>query len=47
MIHELCHLDEMNHSKRFWALVEGHDPGFRKLDKQLREMWKDVPRWAS
>ncbi len=47
MIHELCHLAEMNHSKRFWTVVEGHNPHFRKLDKQLRDMWKEVPRWAS
>jgi predicted metal-dependent hydrolase len=46
LIHELCHLTEMNHSKRFWALVEHHSPEFRKLDKHLREMWKTVPRWA-
>jgi predicted metal-dependent hydrolase len=47
MIHELSHLAEMNHSKRFWALVERHDPRFRILDRQLRDMWKEVPRWAS
>jgi predicted metal-dependent hydrolase len=47
IIHELCHLMEMNHSKRFWELVASHCPGFRRLDSQLREMWKVVPRWAS
>lgn len=46
MIHELCHLKEMNHSRQYWQLLAHHCPKYRKLDEQLREMWKVVPRWA-
>ncbi|MCX5787318.1 MAG: M48 family metallopeptidase [Elusimicrobia bacterium] len=29
VIHELAHLRELNHSKRFWAMVEKYCPDFR------------------
>ena len=45
--HELCHLEEMNHSKRFWRLVQSHCHVYRSRDRELREMWKSVPKWAS
>jgi predicted metal-dependent hydrolase len=46
IIHELCHVKELNHSDRFWELVGHHCPDYRALDAQLRSMWKTVPRWA-
>ncbi len=36
IIHELCHLTHMNHSKAFWELVEKRCPDFRKREKELQ-----------
>ena len=43
MIHELCHTVEMNHSSRFWTLVEECDPDFRIHRVQLKKFAKSVP----
>lgn len=37
IIHELCHLDELNHSNRFWSLVEHFDPEYKEKEKWLKE----------
>ena len=37
-IHEVCHLKEKNHSKRFWDLVEGFCPEYKEIRKELRGM---------
>lgn len=37
VIHELCHLIEMNHSKRFWSLVESVMPEYKEYRKWLKE----------
>ena len=34
--HELMHLQEMNHSERFWARVEAVCPGWRDAEKWLK-----------
>ncbi len=36
-VHELAHLKEMNHSKRFWAHVENAMPDYKESEKWLRE----------
>jgi len=37
VVHELCHLKEMNHSKQFWQLVEVQIPDHKKRRKWLKE----------
>lgn len=40
IIHELAHLIEMNHSSRFWALVEAAMPDYKEKKKWLKENWQ-------
>jgi len=37
VVHEVCHLKEMNHSPRFWKLVEKFMPDYKEYKKWLKE----------
>ena len=37
IIHELCHLLEFNHSKRFWSFVKKYKPDYKKNQSVLKE----------
>ena len=38
LLHELCHLRQHNHSKRFYALLELHMPDWRERKARLEDM---------
>lgn len=37
IVHELCHLKELNHSPRFWSLVGEMVPNYREIERALRQ----------
>ncbi|MCW8846822.1 MAG: M48 family metallopeptidase [Gammaproteobacteria bacterium] len=45
ILHELSHTRHMNHSAKFWSLLDSLAPGARKLDRALNLAWRDVPPW--
>jgi predicted metal-dependent hydrolase len=38
IVHELCHLKELNHGKRFWELVEMTIPDYKIIRREFRNL---------
>ena len=45
LVHELSHTRHMNHSRKFWSLVESLEPDYQRLDRELLRGWQRVPGW--
>lgn len=45
IIHELCHLEHMNHSTHFWRLVAKHCPEYQSAKNWLQEHQSHL-RWS-
>ena len=45
VVHELAHRKEMNHSPRFWRVVEDTMPEYRKYQKWLKENGRGLLRY--
>ena len=44
-VHELCHTVHLNHSRRYWELVESKEPHYRYYEKGLKLASSQVPAW--
>jgi predicted metal-dependent hydrolase len=47
LLHELCHTVFMNHSDKFWLLLDGFEPDSKAMRRRMRGGWKDLPAWLS
>jgi predicted metal-dependent hydrolase len=42
VIHELCHLKELNHSPKFWKLLDRYKPDWRECKLKLaNRLWPE------
>lgn len=46
ILHEFCHLSELNHSSRFWAKLESVYPGAKEARDALKSAAELLPVWV-
>jgi predicted metal-dependent hydrolase len=46
LVHELCHCRQLDHSNRFWSILETYEPNARDTATKVRKDSESVPRWA-
>ncbi|UCC13903.1 MAG: M48 family metallopeptidase [Gammaproteobacteria bacterium] len=46
IVHELCHLKHMNHSRRFWSLLGSILPDYKDREEAISGAWQAVPGWV-
>ena len=46
LVHELCHCLILDHSDRFWSLLERYEPDARQTAGRMRDSSDLVPLWA-
>jgi len=39
VFHEIAHLVELNHSKKFWAIIHSKFPNYKEIEKELSIYW--------
>ncbi len=47
ILHELCHLVHLNHSKEYRALLASVNPHWKEQEKALNVTWKHLPFWTT
>lgn len=46
IVHELCHVGQMNHSPEFWAKVEAVIPDYKQCRERLKDVQKTLVRFG-
>ena len=46
LVQELCHTKQLDHSEKFWSLVEGYEPDARRRRREIETASGEIPPWA-